>query len=130
MGYSFCPSSFCIISYKNTKNKCYKHSPLTRKYIKRKKENLIKLIDKKSLKVLIDKKIVDQTKLKGIYISSAGKKSRGKKYYAMDELAFIAWEALGYDNDDKDYQAWKKENKGKGFKRKKKDWTKNYDDWS
>ena len=97
---------------------------------KRKKENLIKLIDKKSLKVLIDKKIVDQTKLKGIYISSAGKKSRGKKYYAMDELAFIAWEALGYDNDDKDYQAWKKENKGKSFKRKEKDWTKNYDDWS
>lgn len=96
---------------------------------KRKKENLIKLIDKKSLKVLIDKKIVDQTKLKGIYISSAGKKSRGKKYYAMDELAFIAWEALGYDNDDKDYQAWKKENKGKSFKRRK-DWTKNYDDWS
>ena len=96
---------------------------------KRKKENLIKLIDKKSLKVLIDKKIVDQTKLKGIDISSAGKKSRGKKYYAMDELAFIAWEALGYDNDDKDYQAWKKENKGKSFKRRK-DWTKNYDDWS
>ena len=96
---------------------------------KRKKENLIKLIDKKSLKVLIDKKIVDQTKLKGIYISSAGKKSRGKKYYAMDELACIAWEALGYDNDDKDYQAWKKENKGKSFKRRK-DWTKNYDDWS
>lgn len=96
---------------------------------KRKKENLIKLIDKKSLKVLIDKKIVDQTKLKGIYISSAGKKSRGKKYYAMDELAFIAWEALGYDNDDKDYQAWKKENKGKSFKRRK-DWTKNYYDWS
>ena len=96
---------------------------------KRKKENLIKLIDKKSLKVLIDKKIVDQTKLKGIYISSAGKKSRGKKYYAMDELAFIAWEALGYDNDDKDYQAWKKENKGKSFKRRK-DWTQNYDDWS
>lgn len=97
---------------------------------KGKKENLIKLIDKKSLKVLINKGIVDQTKLKGIYISSAGKKSRGKKYYAMDELAFIAWEALGYNNDDKEYQAWKKENKGKGFKRKKKDWTKNYDDWS
>lgn len=65
------------------KLKCHRRSPLTREINKRKKENLIKLIDKKSLKVLIDKKIVDQTKLKGIYISSAGKKSRGKKYYAI-----------------------------------------------
>lgn len=129
MGYSFCPSSSDIISHQNMKLKCVSTLP-SWEIKKRKKETLIKLIDKKSLKVLIDKKIVDQTKLKGIYISSAGKKSRGKKYYAMDELAFIAWEALGYDNDDKDYQAWKKENKGKGFKRKKKDWTKNYDDWS
>ena len=120
-------NNYYIIFFK--KNKCHRHSPITREINKGKKENLIKLIDKKSLKVLIDKKIVDQTKLKGIYISSAGKKSRGKKYYAMDELAFIAWEALGYDNDDKDYQDWKKENKGKSFKRRK-DWTKNFDDWS
>ena len=75
--------------------------------------NVIKLIDKRALHVLINDGYVDATKLQGIYISSKSKKSRGKKYYAKDKLAFIAWDILGYTNDDKDYLAWKKNNEKK-----------------
>lgn len=43
----------------------------------------------------------------GISISSKNKKARGKRYYAEDSLAFTAWDLLGFDPDDKEFQRWK-----------------------
>lgn len=81
-------------------------SPGSREIQNRKKENIIKLIDKRSLQVLLDYGFVKEGSLKGIAITSKGKKSKGKKYYAKDKLAFTAWKILGYSPDDRDYQKW------------------------
>ena len=75
--------------------------------------SFIKLINKAALKALIDHGYTDATKLDGISITSKNKKSNGKKYYAKDMLAFIAWELLGEDPDDKDFQTWKKRQKNR-----------------
>lgn len=81
--------------------------------------NLIKLIDKRALQTLIDNGYVNAASMNGISISSKTKKSRGKRYYAIDHLAFIAWSILGYDPDDKEYQTWKlQEEKRKKAKNK------------
>lgn len=55
---------------------------------------------------MIDYGLVKECQLKGIAITSKGKKSRGKRYYAKDKLAFTAWKILGYHPEDKDYQHW------------------------
>jgi len=78
------------------------------------------LIDKRALKILIDKGYVNVATMEGISISSRNKKSRGKRYYAIDYLAFIAWNILGYNTDDKDYQQWKKQQEEKRKKSKNK----------
>lgn len=73
----------------------------------------IKLINKAALKILIDNGYVNASKLNGVTITSKNKKSNGKKYYAKDQLAFTAWELLGQNPEDKDFQEWKKENERK-----------------
>ena len=60
------------------------------------------------MQVLFDYGLTQPGSLKGITITSRGKKSRGKRYYAKDSLAFTAWKLLGYSTDDKDYQRWLK----------------------
>ena len=82
--------------------------------IKRKKEKVIRLISKRELQVLIDMKLVDKTALKDIAVTSKNKNSRGKRYYAKDNLAFYAWWVLGLNpENDKDFQLWKKNNNRK-----------------
>lgn len=70
----------------------------------------IKLINKAAVKALIDNGYVNESNLRGISITSRGKKSSAKKYYAEDSLAFTAWTILGENPEDKDFQKWK-ENK-------------------
>ena len=82
-----------------------------------KEEKDIKLIDKKCLKVLIDYGYTKESFLKGITITSRGKKSHGKKYYAKDSIAFIAWKILGYSPDDADFQNWLSRQKNNKEKR-------------
>lgn len=48
----------------------------------------------------------DPTQLKGIVMTSKNKHSRAKRYYAKDHMAFLAWEILGYNHEDHDYQKW------------------------
>lgn len=55
---------------------------------------------------MIDYGYTKEGSLKGITITSRGKKAHGKKYYAKDSMAFMAWKILGYSPTDKDYQKW------------------------
>lgn len=71
-----------------------------------KEGNNIKQIDKRALNVLVEAGYVDASDLKGITLTSKGKKSRGKRYYAKDHLAFTAWNLLNETHDDKDYITW------------------------
>ena len=75
----------------------------------------IKQINQKAYQTLIANGVVNPSNLRGITITSKGKKSRGKRYYAKNKLAFMAWEMLGENPDDPDFQKWKsyKETKGK-----------------
>ena len=57
--------------------------------------------------MLIKQGYINESKKQGIVVASKHKNSRGKRYYAEDELAFIAWEYLGYDPEDIGYQRWK-----------------------
>lgn len=68
----------------------------------------IKLINKEDLKTLIDKGYVNASLTEGVSITSKNKNSRGKRYYAMDVLAFTAWYLRGLNPDDKDFQYWKR----------------------
>lgn len=68
---------------------------------------IIKLISKQDLKVLIENGYADASSLKGITIASKNKKSRGKRYYAKDAMAFTAWHLRGLSPEDKDFQIWK-----------------------
>lgn len=67
----------------------------------------MKQIDRRALNVLIDHKYVDSS-YKDVTQTSKYKHSRAKKYYVKDKLAFIAWDILGDDPDDQEYQRWKK----------------------
>lgn len=55
---------------------------------------------------MFDYGLTSKSNYRGITITSKGKKSRGKRYYAEDKLAFSAWKILGYSVSDKDYQKW------------------------
>lgn len=55
---------------------------------------------------MIDYGYTKESSLKGISITSRGKKSRGKRYYAKDVMAFNAWKILGYSPIDPEYQKW------------------------
>lgn len=68
---------------------------------------LIKQISKREVNVLISEGYIDESKKQGIVVASKNKNSRGKRYYAEDNLAYIAWELLGYDPDEKGFQNWK-----------------------
>lgn len=74
--------------------------------INMKEGNCIKKIDKRALNVLVEAGYVNASSLKGITLTSKGKKSKGKRYYAKDKLAFIAWHLLNEKHDDKDYLLW------------------------
>ena len=80
--------------------------PKKEEEINRKKGIIIKLIGKRELKVLIENGYIHEEQKEGITITSRQKASAGKRYYAEDRLAFIAWEILGYSPDDKDFQKW------------------------
>lgn len=71
---------------------------------------------------MIDYGYINPSKLNGsVTLTSKNKKSRGKRYYAKDRLAFYAWKITGENHEDKDYQKWEKaEEKKKNRKRKKK----------
>lgn len=86
---------------------CGSYYPFQNGNLKRRKGNLIKLISHRDLHVLIQQKQVDATALHGVTVTSKTKNSRGKRYYAKDELAFYAWYSQGLDPDDKEYQSWK-----------------------
>lgn len=69
--------------------------------------NIIKKINSQALRVLIDNGYVQEALLKDIAVASKGKSGNGKTYYAQDKLAFIAWDLLGENPDDQDFQRWK-----------------------
>lgn len=75
------------------------------KKINMKEGNYIKQIDKRALNILIQAGYVDASRLNGITLTSKGKKSRGKNYFAKDKLAFTAWHLLN-ERHDKDYLVW------------------------
>lgn len=58
------------------------------------------------MNILLEHGYIDG-RLNGITVTSRNKKSNGKKYYAKDVLAFKAWELLGQNPDDVDFQKWK-----------------------
>lgn len=70
---------------------------------------------------MFDYGLTKESQLKGVTITSKGKKSRGKRYYAKDKLAFTAWKILGYSVDDKDYQKWLEGSKDKKGPQKNKE---------
>lgn len=80
--------------------------PIGKKFIKKGREK-IKQIDKRALDVLIKEGYVKPGPLKGIAITSKYKHSRAKHYYAKDIFAFTAWEILGDNPSDKEFQKWK-----------------------
>ena len=69
--------------------------------------NIIKKINSQALRVLIDNGYVQEAIPKDIAVASKGKSGNGKTYYAKDKLAFIAWDLLGENPDDQDFQRWK-----------------------
>lgn len=80
--------------------------------------SIIKLINKAAVNILIKNGYVNSSKYNGITVASKNKQSSGKSYYAENSLAFKAWELLGENPDDKDFQNWKK-NKERTQKRQK-----------
>lgn len=79
--------------------------------------NSIKPISKLELNVLKEYGFISEKKNEDVAITSKRKGASGKQYFVKDVLAFVAWDLLDLNPDDKDFQRWKSGREQKAWKK-------------
>lgn len=79
--------------------------------------NSIKPISKLELNVLKEYGFISEKKNEDVAITSKRKGASGKQYFVKDTLAFVAWDLLDLNPDDKDFQRWKSGREQKAWKK-------------